>query len=212
MAKLIEGIFGAISGKLGPVTGGVWKGIPYLKLTPDTGKMKLPRSIAQIANEQKMKFLNAVLKPFYPYLAVGFQNLAIRKTAISAAYSMNYHQALNGVYPNLSIDYSKFMISAGPLPGLPGATVSLSAVDTLQVDWQQSNDAQARYNDQIMLVVYCPELNQADGFIGVAIRREHQCSLKIRENMQGKALEVYVGVTSFDRKKISNSQYLGRHG
>jgi len=85
-------------------------------------------------------------------------------------------------------------------------------VDTLQVDWQQSNVAQARYNDQIMLVVYCPELNQADGFIGVAIRREHQCSLKIRENMQGKALEVYVGVTSFDRKKISNSQYLGRHG
>ena len=35
MAKLKQGIFGPISGKLGNLVGSTWLGIPYLKKTTD---------------------------------------------------------------------------------------------------------------------------------------------------------------------------------
>jgi hypothetical protein len=51
MAKLKHGIFGPFSGKLGPVVGATWMGIPYVRQTPQKPETPLPRSEGQIANE-----------------------------------------------------------------------------------------------------------------------------------------------------------------
>ena len=40
MAKMKKGILGAISGKIGPVIGGIWKGIPYLRQVPKKKKQE----------------------------------------------------------------------------------------------------------------------------------------------------------------------------
>jgi len=209
MAKMKKGILGPISGKLGPVVGGVWKGIPYLREAPKKRK-SAQRSQAQIENQQKMKFVNDVLVPFHPYITIGFQNLAKEKTAISAAFSANYHTAITGVYPNLGVNYSQLVLSAGNLPGLNSPQALLSAPDTLQLNWIPNQGNKSTYNDQLMLVLYAPELAIADGFIGVALRRDLQCSFKFDPRLVGTPLEVYVSITSFDRKKIADSIYLGR--
>lgn len=87
MARLKHGVFGPVSGKLGSVVGGSWKGIPYLRSVPKKKKKPAPPSAAQIGNEQKMKFTNKALVPFQAYINIGFQHYAIEKTALSAAYS-----------------------------------------------------------------------------------------------------------------------------
>jgi len=40
MARLPKGIFGPVIGKLGALTGSTWKGIPYVKHTPEKGATK----------------------------------------------------------------------------------------------------------------------------------------------------------------------------
>ncbi|NRF39540.1 DUF6266 family protein [Pedobacter foliorum] len=205
-----KGIFGPISGRLGPVVGGVWKGIAYLRGAPKKKIKSAPRSQLQIENEQKMKFMNEVLVPFHPFINIGFQNLAKAKTAISAAYSANYYTAITGVYPNLGVDYSRLVLALGNLPGLNSSQASLSAPDTLQLNWIANQGNKAVYNDQLMLVVYSPQLGISDGFVGAALRRDLQCSFKFDPRLVGMQLEVYVSLTSFDRKKIANSIYLGR--
>lgn len=210
MAKLKKGIFGPLSGKLGGIVGATWMGIPYLRKAPKEKTDPAPRSAAQLANEEKMKFVNQLLIPFHPYVNVGFANLAIAKTALNAAYSRNFHQAVMGIYPNLSVDYSKMLISTGDLPGLNQPVMSLTAADTIQLSWQHNTDPRASFDDQLMLMLYCPELHLADGFIGGVKRIAEQLSYKFLPEMAGKTLEVYLGVTSLSRKKIADSIYLGR--
>src|SRR5690606_2445061 len=118
MGKIKYGILGPISGKLGPVIGSTWMGIPYLRMAPKTTKEKKPRTESQLANEQKFKFGNQLFVPFHPYLEVGFQHLAVGKTAIAAAFSANYRKVITGKWPDITLHYDQVRISQGTLPGL----------------------------------------------------------------------------------------------
>lgn len=212
MAKMKQGIFGPISGKLGPVVGATWNGIPYLRESPKKKKKKRKRTTAQLANEEKMKFVNLLLVPFHPYVGIGFQHLAIEKTAVNVAYSIMYHRAVTGVYPNLVVDYAQIVISAGNLPGLLNLEMEMVGEQVIQLIWDNGSDPRTGFDDQVMLVLYCPELALTDGFTGGAKRNSEQCLFKFDSRFIGKALEVYVSVTSLDRKRIAHSVYLGRVG
>jgi hypothetical protein len=207
MAKLKFGIFGPISGKLGPVVGATWKGIPYLRELSE--KRRLVRSPAQLANEGKFKFVNDWLVPFHSYLSIGFQNLAVGRTAIAAALSANYNTAFSGVYPDLRVHYDQLRISAGQLTPLGNLQVSFIAAGTLSLSWEQNYKAGASYNDQVMLVLYAEALGLTDGFVGAANRAAEQCTFTINPRLTGQTLHVYVGVTSLNRNRIADSIYLG---
>lgn len=209
MAKLKKGILGPISGKLGPVTGGTWKGIPYLRESTDPAKLK-DRSAAQIANQEKFKFGNEWLVPFHPYISVGYMPLATVRTAISAAFSANYNSVISGTWPDLVFNYSKLLISKGNLPVLQNLEVALIADDRLEFTWQNIPHKHASYNDQLIVVAYSHELGVADGVIGSALRRDQQYTFKFTDILKGRALEIYVGLISMNRKKAADSVYLGR--
>lgn len=210
MAKMKKGIFGPVSGKIGPVVVARWKGINYVREAAQKPSEPLPRSAAQIANEQKMKFTNELLQPFHPYVNIGFENMAIDKTALSVAYSFNFHKAVMGEYPNLSVDYSKMVISSGLLPQLNQPVLKLIATDVLELTWQQNTNSKASFDDQVMLVLYSPELKITDGFTGGAKRTAKQCLFKFDPALVGTPLEVYLSVTSMNRKKVADSLYMGR--
>lgn len=206
MAKINSGILGPVSGKLGPVTGGSWKGIHYLRKSQRDAQLE--RSPAQLANEHKFKFINAWLGALNPFFLTGFGPLAIRKTEKNVAHQLNM-PAFMGVYPDFWVDYSKVIISQGPLPALQEPEMLLLAPTELAVSWQQSDSPQARYNDQLMLLIYCPEIGYADGFIGGTLRKAGICSHHLDPRIVGKQLEVFLSVTSIDRKVVSDSIYLG---
>jgi len=210
MAKISKGILGAFSGKVGPVVGSNWRSIAYIKASPKKANKKLKRSAAQIANQQKFRFVSEWLVPFHPYVSIGFLNLSNVKSEINLAFSENFHRAVVGVYPDISIDYSKVVVSKGELGGLTDPSVELNDPNLLYISWSDNPGQRVSYDDQLMLVVYCPELGIADGFVGGARRADKECRFKFNQKMIGKALEVYVSVTSFNRKKIANSMYLGR--
>lgn len=166
MAKIKSGILGGVSGTLGPVTGGIWKGIPYLR-AKSKKKKKKPATPAQIESRQKLRFMNNFLVPFHSYLTIGFMHDAEQRTEISAAFSKNYHTAVSGAYPGYIVDYSKFQISIGDLPTVTNVAISMAAPDLLEFTWKSNNSsAKARSNDQLMLVLYSEELHKAFGITG----------------------------------------------
>ncbi|MEJ7558025.1 MAG: DUF6266 family protein [Pedobacter sp.] len=127
MAKIKQGIFGPLTGKLGALIGSSWMGIPYLKKAQKYVKNPI-RSVAQKANNQKFAYVNEWLVPFHPYIATGFQALAVRKTTMAAALSSVYNTVFTGTMPDLDIDYSEMQISSGSLAGL--TNVVLSYIDS----------------------------------------------------------------------------------
>jgi hypothetical protein len=207
MAKMKKGIFGPVSGKLGPLIAGIWKGIPFIKMVPNK-KGKKKSTPAQIAARKKLAFVNELLVPFHPYITVGFMHEAEHRTEISAAFSKNYY-VVKGSYPNFTVAYEEFVVSVGALPQLKDVTLTLQDENTISLTWETNSVKYTSFDDQLMLVVYCPELNITDGFVGGPKRRDKQCSFKFDQRMVGKRLEVYLGITSIDRKRIANSVYLG---
>ncbi|NTE05542.1 hypothetical protein G6M26_25685 [Agrobacterium tumefaciens] len=209
MTKLKNGIFGPISGKLGPVVGATWKGIAYLRLAPNKNKKSVPRSAAQLANQYKFKFLHAFLTPFHPYLINGFKHSAIGKTEINAAFTANY-KAVKGVYPDFEINYSELSISEGRLANLNNPTTRWISQSAFELSWETGNQIQAAFNDQLMVVIYCPELKIADGFVGGVKRSSKKYIYTLDEKFIGLDLEVYVCMLALTGKAVSKTAYLGR--
>jgi hypothetical protein len=209
MAKIKEGILGALSGKLGPVVGAKWKGIPYLRTLPQKSK-KGKCSQGQIATQEKMRFINKFLVPFHPYITIGMKNEAAAQTEVSAAFKANYHHAVTGIHPDLGVDYSKFIFSTGTLPMVDEMTVRLISSNVIEANWLNVGSGIQKYNDQMMLVYYCSELHKAGGIVGGVDRAAKRCTVELKAAFVGKPIEVFASITSFDRKLIANNIYLGR--
>jgi hypothetical protein len=206
MAKLTSGIFGPISGKVGGLVGVIWKNISYIRTKPQ--KTTKPPTVAQIASREKFRFVNELLAPFYPFLIVGFKNMARGKTEINVAFSENFKQSVIGTYPDLSVDYAMFRLSKGTLPPLMQVEATLIGPDLIKATWQPNS--QGIFDDQVMLVMYNPELKIADGFVGGVKRRDKECTFRFNPKLIGKPLEVYISVIALNGSRVSNSHYLGR--
>jgi len=101
------------------------------------------------------------------------------------------------------------VISKGNLPMIEEVAMELQAPNVLKLSWLDNGIKNTSFDDQVMLVIYCPELHVTDGFSGGIKRRDKQCTFKFNPKMAGKRLEVYVSISSLNRKKIGNSRYLG---
>jgi len=208
MAKLRSGILGPISGKINGHITSSWKNVNYIKkaAAPNLN----PKSEAQLAQQEKFKFANVLNKALRPYVAIGFQHLAIDKTEMNLAFALNY-KAVNGIYPDLSMDYSKVFISQGNLTPLQGLVMQQTGPQIIELKWDLNYDDNAllRFDDQLMLMVYCPVTGITDGFNGAYIRAAQKCSFRWGSRLKNHRLEIFVGVTAMNRKDAGNSIYLG---
>jgi hypothetical protein len=205
MAKIRKGILGPLSGTLGPIVGGTWKGIPYIKAV---SKKKPKSSPGQVAARKKLVFINDFLVPFHTYLTVGFVNHAEQRTEISAAFSTNYHSAFPWKEGEIEVDFSKFSISKGTLPTLRDLSVE-HLEGSINFFWKSTYEGHASFSDQLMLAAYCPELHETCGCIGGATRAEEHWRLEVDAELAGKLVHIYVSVASVNRKFISDSRYWG---
>lgn len=210
MAKIKKGIFGPLQGKLGPLVGASWKGIAYVKERAVQDENPKPRTQAQLDNQAKFKFINDWLVPFHPFFSVGYGLEAIGRTEIAAALKANYKTVFQGKWPNISIDYAALQISEGELSNLKEPVIEFINGQELVLNWKSVLLPDSQYNDQVTLALYSPELQISDGFIGGVTRAMGKCSHLLDLRIVGQPLEVYLSVCSLDRKRISNTNYLGR--
>ena len=209
MAKIRKGIMGPFSGKVGPIVGSSWKNVAYIKAAPVTNGQKRVYTAAQLANQQRFKLMNDFLDPFQPYISVGFANLAIGRTELNTAFMINFQEAMELVDSIYQIQYNKVCLSKGKLPGLQEVAVNRDDNGKLTLTWA-TDLSNASANDQLMLVIYCPALKMADGFVGLAQRSGRSVQFQLHQKMQYHSIELYLSMVSLNRKKVSNSQYLGR--
>ena len=208
MAKLINGILGGISGKIGNIVGARWKDMLIVRTAPKpTTKPRTAKQLAQIA---KFKFVQEFLGPFKPYFTVGFRNEAKNRTECNVAFSLNYKTAIFGDAPNFEIDYSSLVMSSGRLANLFNPKIVFSSANTLTLTWENIDESLSSPDDQLTLMLYSPELKKTEGFIGGVSRSAESHTFELNPRIVGKTLEIYVSTSSINRSQLSNSLYLGR--
>jgi hypothetical protein len=207
MGNINQGILGPVSGKVGPVVGGVWKGIAYLRSLP--ASYTDAQSDAQLAVRQKFSVLGKFLQPMSEFLQLGFKAAAIGMTGINAAFKYNYANAFTGTYPNIAIDYPNARIAQGTLPGVLNQVASSTVAGTVKFDWEDnSGEIGAAATDKTLLVVYNPTQNQAVTVNQLAERADGTQTVTVPDSFSGDLCECYMAYISA-AGVLSNSAFAG---
>ncbi len=206
MGTIQKGILGGFSGKVGTVVGGTWKGIDYMR--SKANKRTFVPSQKQLEQQLKFTLIMRFVQPLSALLEVSFNDFAIQKTGINSAFSYNYKEAITGDFPDFTIDYSKTLVSRGPLPNVPGPAVIAGAGGILTWSWADNTGGKASATDEAILVALCPAMRQAVYTITGGNRSDLTGNLNALSFL-GEAVETYIGFISADGRMVSVSTFTG---
>lgn len=208
MGKINSGILGGFSGKIGNVVGAKWRGIDVMKIKPSN--VRNPKTEGQVKQRSRFGLMIGFLKIQGEYINEGYRQFAKGMSPMNAAMSYNIQNALTGTYPNIDIDYPNVMLSRGVLtPAINGAATSSNA-GVINLSWtDNSGSGSAKTNDQAMVVVFSPTLQESVIKLDGATRTDATLALTLPSAFEGETVKVYLAFKSSDGSKVSNSTYLG---
>jgi hypothetical protein len=226
MARLKNGPFGALIGKLGNLVGYVRLGQSLIRMKPHTKrKRSKKRTPAQKASSEAFTIVSKFVTPINSFVNIGFK-LDIKGTAMVARNAaMSYNSAaVNGEYPNQQFDYTKAVVTAGKLLGPENPQVVLNEYNpvavkcSLKFSWAVNPDWNyIRQRDQVMMLAFFPETGTANWCLSGARRSEGSDVLAIFPDFIDRVntikqtyVETYMAFIADDRESISGSIYTGR--
>ncbi len=207
MGKYEVGVLGGFDGKIGTVVGARWKGISYMR--HKGRKSRKPRSQAQLEHQAKFKCVSDFVQNFSELLMTCYTDTP-EQTPINQAFSDIYAGALIGQYPAFGLDYSKIALCEGTLHNANNLAASANGNGSVEFSWtDNTNGPRAKASDKAVLVVYCPELDEAVYTLAGAERSTGSDTLNVM-NFTGKTVETWIAFLSADGKLASSSYYTGQ--
>jgi len=208
MGTISKGILGGFSGKVGTVIGGTWKGIDYMRSI--AASVSNPRTAGQLEQRAKMSAVVKFLQPLTSFLRIGFKSAAIKMSAFNAATSYMLANAITGIYPAFTIDYSKVLVSKGNFPGALNPLAVAGIAGAIDFTWENNTwETDAMADDQALLVVYNPSKNAAVSFTGAVTRAIGVQTITLPNSYTGDEVQCYIAFTNANQSVISNSEYVG---
>lgn len=189
MGKYEVGVLGNFDGKIGTVVGARWKGIEYMR--HKGRKSKKPRSEAQLDHQAKFGCVAKFINRFDILLMTCYPDTP-KQTGINQAFAQVYADAVVGAYPTYGLDYSKIAMSKGDLHNANQPVAAAAGGGIIKFSWNDNTDGlMARAEDRSVLIVYCPELNQANYTLTGPRRSEGSATLNVM-NFAGKEVQTWI--------------------
>lgn len=160
MGKISQGILGGLSGKVGNVIGGSWKGIDYIRIKPSS--VANPRTVGPVNQRNKFTVTLEFIQAVKPFIQKGYKFLALKKTAFNAAMSYVLNNAITGVEPNFNVDYANALVSRGGLSAALNPSTDLATAGEVTFNWDDNSaEGNANATDKAMLLVYNPSKKES---------------------------------------------------
>src|SRR5690606_5571396 len=144
------------------------------------------------------------------FIRTGFREAAepLNMTAFNLALSVNKKQAIKGEYPNLEIDWTRFKVSQGDLPGPEQATVNWTD-NGLHITWEDNTGTNQAYgSDNLSILIYVHNKDSWVPFLNEATRDAGECAVPAQGSWMGREVEVYLSFISFGGELVSDSIHL----
>ena len=207
------GILGNFSGKIGPIVGGNWNGISYIRSLP-VRRSNSRLSELQLARQARFALGMRFIQAMGPLVNISYQS-GYGKTKKNAALSRLLSQAIGGVYPDLYIDYTQVEIARGELKKAANPAVALTDNQQLRFTWTDNTGlGNAAATDQAILVAYCPETNDLIWTGNGGIRGDGEGLLDAGLLMsviggRGYGLHTWMSFRDREGERIADGCYLG---
>jgi Family of unknown function (DUF6266) len=206
MATYQHGILGPFSGKIGQVVGTSWNGIPVMRSLPV--RKKIEPSAKQQDQRARFVMMNGFLRPLTELLRLSFGNKTKNKTPFNQAFSANI-KAAEGLYPALTIDYTKICLSKGKLPLGEPPSVASDEPGKLLLTWKIGDGINQDLTfGTAFIAAYSDELNRWIYKTHEIIDGQTSCLLDVVPFM-GRPAHVYIGFIAKGKQKTAESRYMG---
>ncbi len=167
------------------------------------------RTEKQDAVQVKFKLACQFLAPLIVFVREGWRKRVVKgkkSRPYNVAMSHLIRNAITGVYPDLSIDYGKVLISDGPLVQVSGCSY-VRYEDRIELRFEQSQHDNA--DDLVTLIAYQVGEYEAACNQRNATRADGQVILHLPEHLKREPLLLYVIICDRNRKVFGRSLYLG---
>lgn len=200
MGKINAGILGGVSGKVGPVVGGSWKGINYLRQMP--ASVANPRTAGQVEQRNKFKgavgyavlLLAVIIKPLW-------DRFVVKQSGYNEWVSKNLFNFDEEGDP---IGNDEFILSSGKLPGVT-SLAAVSAGTNVTVTWVANSGGLALNTDEVYIVIMGPEY-QIQTQVKTGASRATQSAVIANMPSSTANLAVYIMLRRVDGTAVSTSQ------
>lgn len=207
MATILNGILGGFSGTVGTVIGASWNGIEYMRSRASV--ITQPNTPAQLEQRAKFGLAGKFLRPLIPFLRVSYKELAVKKSAFNAAMAHTLENAVTGLYPDFTIDYTKVLVSQGLLGAAENAAAVSVDPNSIDFTWDDNtSEYGADASDLVVLVAYCPMLKKFATNVGPATRSEGLHTMTLPLSYSGQEIQTYIGFCNAQRNEFSNGEFL----
>lgn len=207
MGKLLNGPYGAVSGKVGKLVSYELRGQNIIRKNR-TGNIKA--TAKQLACRQSINVLTAFLKPIKHFVNLGFMFEAegTIRHAYNEASSYILKNAITGEYPDIRIKYEKVKLSIGTLSSATSPSVN-KLEEAIVINWgyDAKVDFHLRY-DRAMILLYFAETKSAIYFLSGSMRSELKQVIDLGSVTIKEPCHIYLSFFSEDRKSVSDSTYL----
>ena len=207
MGKLLQGIHGPISGKVGPVVGYMLNNQAVVRAL--AGRSKKPLTPKQIHQRKKFALMNEFLGQLTNLLNMTYGHLVVHMTGYNKAFSYNVMNAIRGFYPDISIDYKMVLLGRGDLPNVESVNTTALPDGKLEFRWtDNSGTGKAKASDKAFAAVYNEELKDWEYDLNLATRAEGVCVLDA-PILKGKPVHGYLGFITENSKDVTDTIYTG---
>lgn len=208
MGKISQGILGGVSGKVGNIIGGNWKGIDYIRIKPSS--VANPRTKGQVEQRTKFSTVLAFLQPMTDFLKTGFKLYSSGMTQFNAAMSYNLANAVTQNGTDIVIDYPNALVTRGNLTGVVNGNAVSNNPAEVVINWDDNSDSgNALASDKALIVALNTVKGEAIYTIAGPLRSAGTATMILPVEYSGDKIETYLGFISGDGSRVSNSAYLG---
>lgn len=176
------------------------------------GKSNKPASLAQLKHRQRVKITNKFIAPVKEFIEISLapEGRVLQRTPNDLMLKYTLGIAITGEYPNQEIDFTKAQFSAGNMKPTPALKITQNDAG-LRFSWDTALiPDEFRNDDQVLLLIYFPELEKADFQTTGISRSDGSYQFNVPKNDSATKMETYISFISANRKRVSPSSYLGQ--
>lgn len=212
MGIIKDGILGSVSGSVGPVVLCTYRTQEVVKTKPK--KSSKPPVQSQIDQRSKFKLVTEFLSSIPEVINSGDKSGKKTSSPMNRAVQYLLDNAITGVSPDFTLDYSKVKLSGSNLATIMDTEVVSVASRSLVLTWGSSEDLDPavkalRDTDQAMIVFFGDTTRMFYDASGIVTRGEGGYTVKFHPTLLKDTIHGWMFFLSADKKTVFKSTYLG---
>jgi len=209
MGILKNGPCGRFRGRVGNTVSYTLMGKEVVRMIGENHK---PPSVKQLANRQEMGVVIHFVAKIKGFIDAGFYLSAkeANKYPRNMALSFNKKHALQGVYPDIAMDYTKVLVAQGNLQPAQNPRVEL-VPEGLSFSWDVGSEMDwPERKHSVMLLAYFPVSGKAVYTLNGVKRIAGNDVLPLSPKLAGEYMETYISFIATPSNQVADSVYTGR--